>query len=99
MKKHGISVRKDSLRKPRRTWEDNIKMDLKDVVLRIHLSWDRDLWWALVNMAIKLWGFINCWKSSGAAELLADSPEGLSFMGLRRILLSLRGMKKTLGFK
>jgi hypothetical protein len=39
--------------RPRRRWEDNIKMDLKEVgyegVDWIELAQDRDMWRALVN--------------------------------------------------
>jgi len=39
-------------------WEDNIRMDLKQVewesVDWIHLPRDRDKWWALVNTVIHL---------------------------------------------
>jgi len=39
---------------PRRRWEDNIKMDLKEVGCGgmdcIELAWDRDRWRALVNV-------------------------------------------------
>jgi hypothetical protein len=41
------------LGRPRRRWEDNIKMDLQDVgwvgMYWIELAQDRDRWWALVN--------------------------------------------------
>jgi hypothetical protein len=36
---------------PRRRWEDNIKMDLREIELEnvywIHLAQNRDRWWAL----------------------------------------------------
>jgi hypothetical protein len=39
--------------RPRCRWEDNIKMDLREIgfgnVDWIHLAQDRDRWWALVN--------------------------------------------------
>jgi hypothetical protein len=39
--------------RPRRRWEDNIKMDLQEVGCRgtewIDLAQDGDWWWALVN--------------------------------------------------
>jgi len=45
-------------RSPRHTWEDNIKMDLKEVVRGdmdwIDLAQDRDGWQALVNAAMSL---------------------------------------------
>jgi hypothetical protein len=47
------------LGKPRRRWEDNIKMDLQEVgcegMDRIKLALDRDRWQALVNAVMKLW--------------------------------------------
>jgi hypothetical protein len=41
------------LGRPRRRWEDNIKMDLGDIDW-IHLARDRDTWRALVNTVMKL---------------------------------------------
>jgi hypothetical protein len=47
-----LKGRDHSLR-PRRRWEDNIRMDLREIgwegVDWIHLAQDRDQWWALVN--------------------------------------------------
>ena len=43
---------------PRRRWEDNIKMDLREVGGGgdwMELAQDRDRWWALVNMVMNLW--------------------------------------------
>jgi len=44
--------------RPRRRWEDNIKMDLQDVgcggMEWIELAQDRDRWQALVNAVINL---------------------------------------------
>jgi hypothetical protein len=49
---------KRSLGRPRRRWEDNIKMDLQEVRCRgmdwIELAQDRDRWRALVNTAMNL---------------------------------------------
>jgi hypothetical protein len=46
------------LRRPRRRWEDNIKMDLKEIgfgdVDLIHWAPDRDRWRALVNKVMNL---------------------------------------------
>jgi hypothetical protein len=46
------------LGKPRRRWEDNIKMDLREIVFedvdRIHWARDRDRWRALVNTVMNL---------------------------------------------
>jgi len=48
-----------SLARPRRRWEDNIKVDLQEVRCGdmdwIELSQDRDRWRALVNAAMNLW--------------------------------------------
>jgi hypothetical protein len=46
------------LMRPRRRWEDNIKMDLQEVGCGymdwIELARDRDRWWALVNAVMNL---------------------------------------------
>jgi hypothetical protein len=46
------------LGRPRRRWEDNIKIDLREIefgdVDWIHLAQDRDRWRALVNTAMRL---------------------------------------------
>jgi hypothetical protein len=44
-----------SLGKPRRSWEDNIKNDLREIGLDwIHLAQDRGQWRALVNTVMNL---------------------------------------------
>jgi hypothetical protein len=47
------------LGRPRRRWEDNIKMDLREVgwgsMDWIDLVQDRDRWRALVNTVMNLW--------------------------------------------
>jgi hypothetical protein len=47
------------LGRPRRRWEDNIKMDLQEVGGGhedwMELAQDRDGWWALVSMVKKFW--------------------------------------------
>jgi hypothetical protein len=47
------------LGRPSYRWEDNIKMDLREIgfgdVDWILLAQDRDTWWALVNMVMNLW--------------------------------------------
>ena len=47
---------KRPLRRPRRKWEDNIKMDLQEVgcwgMDWIDLAQDRDMWQALVNVVM-----------------------------------------------
>jgi hypothetical protein len=49
---------KRPLERPRRRWEDGIKMDLGEIGWRgvewIHLAQDRDRWWALVNTVMNL---------------------------------------------
>jgi len=49
---------KRPLRRPRRRWEDNIKMDLQEVgrggMDWIDLAQDMDRWWALVNGVMNL---------------------------------------------
>jgi hypothetical protein len=50
---------KRPLGRPRRRWEDNIKMDFQEVGCGgmdwIDLAQDRDRWRALVNMVTNLW--------------------------------------------
>jgi hypothetical protein len=47
------------LGRPRRRWEDNIKMDLREVgwggMNWIELAQDSDRWWALVNVVMNVW--------------------------------------------
>jgi hypothetical protein len=55
----GIQEGKRSLGRPRRMWEDNIKMDLREIgwgfMDWIHLVQNRDQWRALVNAVMNLW--------------------------------------------
>jgi hypothetical protein len=50
---------KKPLERPRRRWEDGIKMDLKEIGLWgvewIHLAQDRDRWRAVVNAVMNVW--------------------------------------------
>jgi hypothetical protein len=52
----GKSERERPLVRPRRRWEDNIRMDLRETgwegVDWMHLAQDRDMWRALVNMVM-----------------------------------------------
>ena len=54
----GKPVRKRPLGRPRRRWEDYIKMELQEVgfgvVDCLELSQDRDRWRALVNVVMNL---------------------------------------------
>jgi hypothetical protein len=49
---------KRPLGRPRRRWEDNIKMDLQEVgceiMVKIELAQDKDSWRALANAVMKL---------------------------------------------
>jgi hypothetical protein len=49
---------KRPLERPRRRWEDGIRMDLREIdwgsVDWIQLAQDRDRWWALVNKVMNL---------------------------------------------
>ena len=54
----GKPERKRPLGRPRRRWEDNIKMDLQEVGGSgdwMELAQDGDRWWALVNTVMNLW--------------------------------------------
>ena len=53
-----ISAGKRPLGRPRRKWEDNIRMDLKEIVINT-INWDdsaqdEDYWRAFVNAALNL---------------------------------------------
>ena len=53
----GIPTGKKPLRRPRRRWEDNIRIDLKEMGIntrRVHSAQDIDYWRALVNVALNL---------------------------------------------
>ena len=50
------STGKRSLRRPRRTWEDNIRTNLKEIGINtrnsVHSAQDRDYWRDLVNASL-----------------------------------------------
>jgi hypothetical protein len=51
--------KEESFGRPRHRWEDNIRMDRREIgcgesVDWIHLVQDRDQWWGLVNMVMNL---------------------------------------------
>jgi hypothetical protein len=56
----GKAGRKETIGRPRRRWVDNIKMDLREILVGwdgidwIDLAEDRDQWRALVNTVMKL---------------------------------------------
>ena len=60
---HRVLMRKPDgkrpLGRPRRRWEDNIKMDLQEMGRGcgdwMELAQDRDRWWALVSKVTNLW--------------------------------------------
>jgi len=41
------------------SWEDTIKINLQEVecgdVDWIGMAWDRDMWWAFVNVVVNIW--------------------------------------------
>ena len=47
------------LGRPRRRWEDNIRMDLEDICINagnwVDSAQDRNYWRALMNAALNLW--------------------------------------------
>jgi hypothetical protein len=55
----GRPVGKRPLGRPRHRWEDNIKLDLRDMGIYeanwILLAQDRVHWWAFVIMVMNLW--------------------------------------------
>jgi hypothetical protein len=55
----GKLKRKRPFGRTRHKWEDNIRMDLREIGWEIvdwmHLAQDGDQWWALVNMVMNLW--------------------------------------------
>ena len=54
----GTPTGKKPLGRPRRRWEDNVRIDLKEIGIntRIWVDWvqDRDYWRALINAALNL---------------------------------------------
>jgi hypothetical protein len=54
----GKPERKRPLGRPRRRWEDGIRMDLREIGLGdvdwIQLAQDRDRWWAVVSAVMNL---------------------------------------------
>ena len=50
----GKTTGKRPLGRPRRRWEDNTRMDLKEIGNWVDSAQDRDYWRALVNAALNL---------------------------------------------
>ena len=54
----GKPIGKRPLGRPRRRWEDNIRMELEEISINagdwVELAQDRDFWRALVNAALNL---------------------------------------------
>ena len=55
----GTPTGKRPLGRHRRTWEDNIRMDIKEIGINtrnlVDSAQDRDYWRALVNAALDIW--------------------------------------------
>ena len=55
----GRPTRKRHLGRPRHRWEDNIRMDLKEIGINtrnwVDSAQDRDYWRVLVNLTLNLW--------------------------------------------
>ena len=49
-----FSTKKRTLWRPRYRWKNNIKVFLQQDVKWIHLAWNREVWWVLVNNVMKL---------------------------------------------
>lgn len=60
----GGPERMELLRSPKHRWNDNTKLDLKEIewesIDRIVLPQDRNKWQVLVNTVVNLWGSILC---------------------------------------
>ena len=74
----GKPTRKRPLGRPRRRWEDNIRMDLEEIGINegnwVNLAQDRDYWRALVNASLNLRVFI----SHGVSVMYRNETIGLS---------------------
>jgi len=50
---------KRPLGRPRRRWEDNIKIDIQEIGCGgmdwVELDYDRDRWWVLVTEVMNIW--------------------------------------------
>jgi hypothetical protein len=62
----GKPERKRPLGRPRCKWEEDIKMDLREIrwagIDWICMAQDKDRWRALVNTVMKLRGSVKCWE-------------------------------------
>jgi len=77
----GKSERKKPLGRPRRRWEDNIKMDLQEVGLRgmdwIDLAQYSDRWRALVNAVMNIRVPLNAGNFSTKMKQVSFSRRNL----------------------
>jgi hypothetical protein len=55
----GNSEGKRPLGRPRRRWEDNVRMNIREILWEnsdcIYLAQDRDYWQAVMNTVMNLW--------------------------------------------
>ena len=91
-----ILTGKSPLGRPRRRWEDNIRMDLEEIDI-IAGNWvdsaqDRDYWRALVNAAFNL--LVKILKELQPSSNLATCPAHLNLLDL--ITLTILGERYKL---
>jgi len=86
------------LGRPRRRWEDNIKIDLQEVRWGgtdcITLAQDRDRWRALVK-AVRTFGFHKIQGISWQYEVLLAFQEGLYSVELVSLAKNIKRCKKS----
>ena len=80
---------KRPLGRPRRRWEDNIRMDLQEVGLGyedwIGLAQDRDRWRTVVSAVMRWAGHVaRMGEEKGACRVLMGKPEGKRPLGRHR---------------
>jgi hypothetical protein len=79
---------KRSLGRSRHRWEGKIRMDLRKIgwegVVWIHLAQDRDQWWDLVSMVMKLYNLY--FPSSNRSDQVKDEMGGKGSMHVGDVL-------------